>query len=349
MALLVTIIGVNTDTTGKMLKYKGIQSVKVGKKTYKCSFNIAYTATACIKKTATVKCRPKTNKLTLKFPKIDADDATLDVTVFKNKIKTCKVASGSTMIPTIPAVTTPPPGPGLEERVEALETMISNLTNSLENSIASISSSIQNLKQFHELKETLECNGNGTLLSTAPGSDMVLCKDENRNTCEKDLEILCPVGWHLCSQKEFNNRNDDWNYNWKDSSDNGPGNTNTDRDGIPFGVIYCWKHGGATNFGINGDMLNVDVPANCWNHNGIWASRPGCEKWAEAEEGSDCNNKYASALCCSQTSTCGNGVVDGIEEECDDGNNNEMDDCLRSCTWKTPADHGLSPCRGDLG
>ena len=53
-----------------------------------------------------------------------------------------------------------------------------------------------------------------------------------------------------------------------------------------------------------------------------------------------CNEQYAMALCCAPTPTCGNGLVDSPEEDCDDGNPDETDDCLSSCAWRIPGAHG---------
>jgi cysteine-rich repeat protein len=55
-----------------------------------------------------------------------------------------------------------------------------------------------------------------------------------------------------------------------------------------------------------------------------------------------CNELSAQTLCCAPTPTCGNGVVDGVEEECDDGNFDETDDCLNSCSWRVPTAHGIA-------
>ena len=41
---------------------------------------------------------------------------------------------------------------------------------------------------------------------------MALCKDKSEATRERDFETLCPAGWHLCTPKQFNNRNDEWHF-----------------------------------------------------------------------------------------------------------------------------------------
>ena len=46
---------------------------------------------------------------------------------------------------------------------------------------------------------------------------------------EQDQETLCPANWHLCSWKEFNNRNNGWNY--------AVGNNNPNP--VVVGEIYC--------------------------------------------------------------------------------------------------------------
>lgn len=57
-----------------------------------------------------------------------------------------------------------------------------------------------------------------------------------------------------------------------------------------------------------------------------------------------CNEQSTSALCCAPTPTCGNGIVDAPEELCDDANLVEADECLNSCGWRIPANHGFPSC-----
>merc|ERR1712080_112272 len=118
------------------------------------------------------------------------------------------------------------------------------------------------------LGEEASCSGGATTLSTSPRHDMVLCKDETQQTCEKDFESLCPTGWNLCTPKQFNNRNTGWNYNWWQ-----------DGAGQPRGAIYCYyDYGEAAHYaiGYSNPVLNTDQQLNC-----NWASsRPGCEYWA---------------------------------------------------------------------
>merc|ERR1712080_433055 len=102
--------------------------------------------------------------------------------------------------------------------------------------------------------------------STSPRVDMVLCKDETEQTCQKDFESLCPAGWNLCTPAQFNNRNHGWNYNWEQAG-----------AGYPLGVIYCFElYGadGADHYTIYySDVLNTDQQLGC----GGSSSRPGCE------------------------------------------------------------------------
>jgi len=170
-----------------------------------------------------------------------------------------------------------------------------------------------------------------TTLSTSPGLDMVLCKDETQQTCERDFESLCPAGWNLCTPKQFNNRNHGWDYNWVQAG-----------AGEPHGVIYCWGGGGyARHYTIHysNPVLNKDQQLNC----GWGSSRPGCELYAREGYGVDCDAKDNSALCCAPSTTCGDGLVQ-VEEDCDDGNHDNMDECLNTCTWKNPGKHGLKGC-----
>ncbi|HEY8379225.1 MAG TPA: hypothetical protein VIK91_22180, partial [Nannocystis sp.] len=78
--------------------------------------------------------------------------------------------------------------------------------------------------------------------------------------------------------------------------------------------------------------LGQDSTLNC----GYGSSRPNS---CPANYG--CNELHVQALCCAPNPKCGNGVVDDVEEECDDGNNIETDDCLNTCTWRVPRAHGL--------
>ncbi|MCA9688310.1 MAG: DUF4215 domain-containing protein, partial [Myxococcales bacterium] len=167
------------------------------------------------------------------------------------------------------------------------------------------------------------CQNGAVEVTVAPGGLAKVCDDPNNNTCEQDLETLCPIGWHLCTVDEHINRNNGWNHAVNNSN-------------VAVGEIFCRGGGGAGHYtlgtvdGINN--LGQDAPLNC--HYG--SSRDTCVT------GYGCNEKHAQALCCAPNPTCGNGQVDAPEEKCDDGNSSELDDCLNSCSWRKPTDHGLN-------
>lgn len=159
------------------------------------------------------------------------------------------------------------------------------------------------------------CQGGATLLSTAPSGTMVLCDDPSNTICEQDFETLCPVGWQLCSQLEFNARNDGWGFS---------------APSIGLGEIYCRLSSGAGHLSVSGP-LGTDSPVNCW----YGSSRASCT----ASYG--CNETGSQALCCQPSPACGDGVV-GPNERCDDANADESDACLNSCDWRVPAANALS-------
>jgi hypothetical protein len=167
------------------------------------------------------------------------------------------------------------------------------------------------------------CSGGSNLISTSPSNDMVLCDDPTDTTCEEDFETLCPVGWGLCTQPQLTNRNTGWN------QPVGGGAS------AALGEIMCRGGGGAGHYSVGPydgiTNLQDDAPLNC----GYGSSRAACPS------GFGCNETTARALCCAPTPTCGNGVVDSIEEQCDDANADESDDCLNSCVWRVPTAHGL--------
>jgi cysteine-rich repeat protein len=41
------------------------------------------------------------------------------------------------------------------------------------------------------------------------------------------------------------------------------------------------------------------------------------------------------ALCCLPTGSCGDGMINSAEEECDDGNMSDGDNCFTTCMTKT--------------
>ncbi len=157
--------------------------------------------------------------------------------------------------------------------------------------------------------EVSDCQGGATKVSTAPGGDMVACS--NAATCEQDYETLCPPGWLLCSQKQYTARNNGWAY------------STGGKTGL--GAIRCRTGGGAGHYTIHTGNLGQDEGDNC--HYG--SSRPTCTSTY------GCNEKGNLAVCCKMNSSCGNGVVDHPEEECDDGNSSNTDSCLNNCMTRT--------------
>lgn len=168
-----------------------------------------------------------------------------------------------------------------------------------------------------------DCAPGFTTVSVSPGGDMMVCDDPTNVTCEQDLETSCPADWGLCSRLQHINRNTGWDVPV------GFGST------IVVGEISCRGSGGAGHYSLGPydgvTNLQDDPPLNC----GYGSSRASCES------GYGCNEQSVSAVCCAPTPTCGNGVVDSVEEECDDGNSSETDDCLNSCAWRVPTAHGV--------
>ena len=150
---------------------------------------------------------------------------------------------------------------------------------------------------------------------------MILCDDPQDETCEKDLENLCPPGFHLCFQPEFVALNNNWNYT-------------VPRTQRPVGAIYCRGtssgSSGAGHYTLGYTTsddpipLSNDEPLNCASG----SSLPQCSTVY------GCNEKAHSALWCSTNPSCGDGVVTAPLEECDDGNDSDEDDCLNTCTWR---------------
>ena len=158
-------------------------------------------------------------------------------------------------------------------------------------------------------KEQVKCQNLGTVVSVAPNNRAVLCT--RPEICEKDYAILCPVGWHLCGADEFNNRNEAWNY-----APTKPA----------LGAIRCREGGGAGQYGFKSNMA-VDHGDNCLYS----SSRPQCFG------NFGCDDKNNNALCCAPLASCGNGVVDHVEEQCDDGNKSDGDECLGNCMTRFAA------------
>ncbi len=167
------------------------------------------------------------------------------------------------------------------------------------------------------------CQNGSDETSTNVFGDMMLCDDPTNTTCEEDFGQLCPIDWHLCTWEEFNLRNDGWTQP-------------NDNYAKALGVISCRGNGGAGHFtvpssGSQNTLLGEDEVHNCW----YGSSQPACST------GYGCNETEGQALCCRNSPTCGNGVVDNPEESCDDGNQDDGDDCLSSCTWRVPINHGI--------
>ena len=175
------------------------------------------------------------------------------------------------------------------------------------------------LDDSEDTVDVADCSNGAVQLSIAPGGQAMVCDDPTNSTCEQDVETLCPANWHLCPVDTHNSRNDGWNY----PVGNGIN--------VVVGEIHCRTFGGAGHFTLGPydgvTNLGEDTVNNC----GYGSSRPSCT----ASYG--CNETFVQALCCAPNPLCGNGVVDSPEEECDDGNSDETDACLNSCSLRTPA------------
>lgn len=154
--------------------------------------------------------------------------------------------------------------------------------------------------------EQPECSGNAVEITTDPDLDMVVCSDPN--VCEQDYASICPAGWNLCTHAQYVQRNDNWNYQL-------PGNQ------VLLAAIRCRMSGGAGHYSRAFGWLSDDYQDNCQ----YGSSRPQCQT------GYGCNDKGSWALCCRPTPSCGDGVVNSAEEECDDGNQSNDDDCFNNC------------------
>ena len=138
---------------------------------------------------------------------------------------------------------------------------------------------------------------------------MVVCRDENQQVCEQDFASICPDNWHLCTPLEHSARNDD---GWVEVVEL-PGNLRA------LGTIRCRPNDGAGHFTV--ENVAEDRGPNC----DYGSSLAWCPAWY------GCNEQQHTALCCRPLPSCGNGVVDHPQEQCDDGNDNEEDDCQSSC------------------
>lgn len=132
-----------------------------------------------------------------------------------------------------------------------------------------------------------------------------VCKDPNGSTCEKDFTTLCAADWHLCSWTEHVQLND---------------GVFIQLDDVPaVGVIRCRTLGGSGHYTTHD--FSVDGPDSCE----IGSSRVDCPT------NLGCNETALSALCCAPLPSCGNGIVDSELEECDDGNDDDLDACSNDC------------------
>ncbi|WP_106393252.1 DUF4215 domain-containing protein [Enhygromyxa salina] len=164
----------------------------------------------------------------------------------------------------------------------------------------------------------LACLEGSVQMSISPNNDMIVCDDPNNQTCEEDMETLCPPGWGLCSYQQYVERNDGWDYAVGGQT-------------VVVAEIYCRGGSGAGHFTLgpydDPGTLGTDIPLNC----GYGSSRPD-----SCSSNYGCNEMQVQALCCAPTETCGNGVIDSVEEQCDDGNLIETDSCLNNCTNRSP-------------
>ena len=162
--------------------------------------------------------------------------------------------------------------------------------------------------------EVSSCADGADTVSVAPAGTMMLCDDPTDVTCEEDFATLCPTGWHLCSREEFNARNEGWTHPYASTKG--------------LGTIHCRNSGGAGHFTLfyDSDITSFaqDSTVNC----GYGSSRESCPSTY------GCNETQHWALCCAPGASCGNSVVDSPEETCDDGNDDETDDCLKNCTTR---------------
>lgn len=145
--------------------------------------------------------------------------------------------------------------------------------------------------------------------STTIGEDLErgigVCNDASGSTCEQDFAGLCAPGWHLCSWAEHTQLNDGVYIQLGEVA--------------AVGVIRCRGLGGSGHYTTH--EFSVDGPDSCE----IGSSRPDCPT------NLGCNETTLSALCCAPIPSCGNGVADNDLEECDDGNDDDFDDCSNNC------------------
>ncbi len=156
--------------------------------------------------------------------------------------------------------------------------------------------------------DNLVCKG-GTTASIAPSKKAVACI--NNASCEQNKNSDCPGGFHLCTHLEFNAYNDGWSYS---------------TPGQPVGAISCRKSGGAGHLTIGNTQLGSDnSSANC--------GHGSSNSWCSTSYG--CNEKSDVAVCCVDSTNCGNGKIDAYET-CDDGNKTNGDGCDSNCEQTSP-------------
>lgn len=104
MKTLVILLSLIALAAAKMKTYKGLQSVNVGKKTYKCNLNIQYSTSPPKCGKVIAKCKPLPKKaITVS---VSTGDATISFQVVKKKYKDCTVEAGGE------STSSPSPGGG---------------------------------------------------------------------------------------------------------------------------------------------------------------------------------------------------------------------------------------------
>lgn len=170
------------------------------------------------------------------------------------------------------------------------------------------------------------CRGGAETVSFSPGRDMVVCDMPDDSVCEENFETLCPTNWQLCTPAQHQARNEGWTFA-----------VGHDVSETVLGEIACRSFGAGhytISTGHDFTTLGDDGNVNCQ----FGSSRDSCTA------GYGCGEQAALALCCAPTASCGNGIVDSVEEQCDDGNADETDACLTNCAWRKPSDQNLDTC-----
>ena len=171
------------------------------------------------------------------------------------------------------------------------------------------------------LLEASACTSGSVELDRNPEMTVVVCDDPADVTCEEDLATLCPGGWDLCTFEQYHNRNSTW--------------TGIATTQSTVGEIQCRSASSAGMWRlVAGNNFGDDTGYSCVQG----SSRDTCTSTF------GCNEQQTAAFCCAPTGNCGDGIVDAPEELCDDGNKDETDDCLDTCTWRKPFDQGVAGC-----